>query len=149
MEDVTKYPIDFESLEKGTIITREALEEIYGITPLSPEWPFRLMKLIADIKENAGMLCRQSRNCIVVMTDAEACDYTHDSFLRYGRRMGASSRNRALIDTSSFSAIDQAKFESRSRIMTGTQQAATTELKKLTKIERLLDAGAEDQEAVS
>ena len=141
--DVTKYPLDFELLEKGTRITREKLEDIFGCAPSEDEWSFKAMKLVADIKEKAGLLARQSKNSIVIMTDAEAAEYTHETFRRGIRKMGTSVRNRSLIDTAQLSGPEMAKFESQSRVMTGTQQAMLAEVKKLSRMERLLECGEE------
>ncbi len=143
MDTVSKYPLDFEQLEKGQRITQAELEEIFSCTPTDPTWGFRAMKLVEDIKSNVGLLARQSRHSIVIMTDEEAAEYTYEAMFKRGvRKMGAAVRNRQLIDKNELSAAVLAIFESKSRIMTGTQQATLSALRKQTRVENLLAAKA-------
>ena len=148
MDILSKYPVDFELLEKGTTIEQPELEKIFSCTPDDKNWGLEMLKLSKLIEINAGILVRKSHNSLVLMADEEAAEYLFEiKFLGGYRRMGAAVRNVGMVNMAQLSATSRASFESRTRIMAGTVQASRTSMQKLKRIEKLLElqpeAGAE------
>jgi hypothetical protein len=146
MSTLGKYPIDFDVLEKGSVITQQELEEIFLCTPEDyKEWPLKLLGLSKRITDERGFLTRVSKNTIVVMDDEEAAEYNDGSVFQRGlRKMRSAVLNLRRINTANLSPGAASKFESRSRVMVGTLQAATAERKKLERLDKLLPSGAKD-----
>ena len=144
MDILSKYPLDFTALEKGTTLEQLELEQIFSCTPDDKKWGLEMMRLAELIKLKAEILCRKSHNTLVLMDDAEAADYLYETkFLGGVRKMGGAVREVGLVNTSNMLGTAVAKFTSQCRIMAGTVQAARAKMKKLKRIEKLLELKSE------
>ena len=138
----SKYPVDFETLAKGTVITQVELEEALGRAPGDDGWNWALLGLAEKIKEQTGILCRQQQNTLVLMNDEEADRYNFGLFKVGLRKINSSRHNLGLIDHGNLSAEDQRRADSRARIISGTQQAAGSAMRKQMRMERLMQGAA-------
>lgn len=105
---VVFYPLDFDTLEKGTVIPREKVEEIMGVKFTSPRYQFKLMALVDMIQrglKKRGLLWTVviRGDQVRILTDAEAVEHNQKQTERGRRKMTrAFVRNRA-VDVSQLS----------------------------------------------
>jgi hypothetical protein len=133
---LTRHPVDFESLEKGTSISREELEEILGVSSDDDKYPFAVMALSVSIERHAGIVCCQEKKTLRLLTDVEADAYTERRLRHHVDGLTRVVNRRLLIDRSSMGGMEQLAAESRDRIATATAIAAQTAMRQHDKIER-------------
>jgi hypothetical protein len=139
----TKYPLDFDALEKGMTISRTDLEEIFGINASEDPkaYSFKMMALRDQIIQRTGILVRSSNETLVLMDDEEGADYNFGTFKKGLRSIVTSVFRLQLIDTDKLSLGSKARFESRSRVMSGTVQATLAAERKQKGLEKLIASG--------
>jgi hypothetical protein len=145
MNTATKYPLDFDVLEKGSTISREVLEEIFSISATEDPkaYSFKLMALRDQIIQRTGILVRSSNDTLVLMDDEEGADYNFGTFKKGLRGIATSVFRLQLIDPDKLSASSKARFESNSRVMSGTAQATLAAERKQKSLEKLIASGLE------
>jgi len=91
METVSRYPLDYDVLDKGDEFTVEELEKILRVNRNHKQFPFKLMNLQFQIErelEQRGLVVvvAMVRGNLRILTDPEAVSYTAKSF--QGHRRG-------------------------------------------------------------
>lgn len=94
----TPYPIDFDSISKGDVITVKQLEEIYGAEYGTKEYNLACMKLIEAIhlhtaRKGCPMRARVDKGAIRILTDSEGVQYAED---RHEASIRSMIRNHAM-----------------------------------------------------
>jgi hypothetical protein len=80
MQETKRWPIDFESLEKGDVIGVEKLEKITGKVNGTQAYAFAILGLCQYIQNgmdnlNKPVTCKIDKGRIRILTDSEASDY--------------------------------------------------------------------------
>jgi hypothetical protein len=84
---ISKYPLDFDELQKGDTLTSERLTEVTGKKPKTDEYRFAILGLQALIHERTDLVAKiQSDGSIRILTDPEASDH-NDKLHLQGKRM--------------------------------------------------------------
>ena len=140
MATVTPYPLDFDALEKGTVISRGELETIFGFCEIDDirNWNFKVMGLVALIIQKTNIICRSSKGSIILMADSDANDYNLGTHKKAMKLQILSQSRLALIDLDNLTPEELARFESNARIITGTTQAMLSANKLAAKHEKLV-----------
>lgn len=73
--NVTKYPLDFDALVKGTWIETDELEKAVGMRSGTETFSLRVVRLAASIRERCGIVCRQEGHRLRLMSDEEVAPY--------------------------------------------------------------------------
>lgn len=137
------FPLDFESLNKGDVITESQLEQIYQLERRKDPDRFRLkmLALREDIERaRPDLLCRCDGADVRIMTDQEAEEHTWERFAHAVRSMGRNAKRRAVIDRSAFDDTQTKIAESRDRAATMLALTTRKELAKAEREKRLLAA---------
>jgi len=84
---VSKWPLDFDALEKGSVIDTEDLERILGHKRTTAKYQFGVMALKDRIRKELSMrgidaFVIQTRNTLKVLTDEEGSAYGHTRWNR-------------------------------------------------------------------
>lgn len=105
------HPIDFEALQKGEVIPAQRLREIYG-TEEETELAFKRMGLVQEIEMRRSDLYPVIRDeCIVILTDHEAAEYSVKRHEQLVRGMQRNARRRSRIDSTEFSDAEKRSVE--------------------------------------
>lgn len=112
-----KWPVDVDTLEKGTVIPRERVEIMAGIHYGDPKWGLAVLRIIGTIERQLRdrgrpMTLYQRHGAIVCCTDEEARVYNPRQFdIGVSRMVRAHERNAHVdvrnLDESSRSAHDK------------------------------------------
>lgn len=133
-EDVERWPIDFDSLSKGTWIEGEVLEG--AITGLAKDpdnfahRQFAIMRLVQMIKDQTDFVAYEDHGRIRVATDAEAAAYTERMFRRHMGGMIGQLSQRAKVDPSGFNAEERRRFDHETLRQAAIVAAARTANKR-------------------
>ncbi len=85
---VGKYPIDFESIQKGDVITEDVIERAMDCKVGTKQYEFRMMALGAMIWQRTGFVVKgQNYTQLRVLTDEEAVPYSAKTFRTGQRKM--------------------------------------------------------------
>lgn len=103
--DAKRWPIDFESLKKGDVITADELERIFKATPGSKTYLFRMMSLKEKIeverrKLHDPIVVKECNNELHLLTDEQAVDYTDRECEMAKRRYGRNLKRMMSVDRS-------------------------------------------------
>lgn len=109
--NVSKYPLDFDSLNKGDVVENGVIENFSGARNGTSKFGIAKMvlaKKIEDHLERRGMIVtvKSIRQGLHILTDIEASEYNADSTKQAIRRMGRCLARISGVDRSEFS-IDQ------------------------------------------
>lgn len=123
------FPLDFDSLVKGSIVHQETIERIYQVkfSDDPDRYSFGQMRLAQEIRNHREDLVAHVRNSgrdILIMTDVEACKHTFDQVIQSQRRVVTFTTRRAAIDQSEFSEQDRKIGEARDRASTAMMAMA-------------------------
>lgn len=121
---LSKYPLDFELLEKGAVVLVETIEEVLSVSREDVDWQFRLLELCKQCESETGYVCRTEKGSIHVLTDLQADEYLAKETNRAVRKLRRDAKRTALIDRSEFSDGEKRISESRQRTATLTALAA-------------------------
>lgn len=108
------HPIDFDTLDKGTLIPQRAIEDAMGVRQADNSDRFRLEQLrlreLID-RHRPDLVTRAEGECIRVLTDEEAEIYTAERHEKTVRDMRRTVVLRSRVDRSEFSELDRKKAE--------------------------------------
>ena len=79
----TRYPLDYDTLKKGDVITAEQLEKITGLPRDSTKYQLKVMALQQHVADELAVRGRPVTVVVrlrelVILTDAEASTYNHE-----------------------------------------------------------------------
>lgn len=121
----SRYPLDFDGLAKGQVLSEEMLSAALSLKPRDgTRWAFGLLALQQQIQERLGFIAKIDGAQIRILTDLEADEWTANNITLGVRRLVRNTERRQLIDRSSFSGEEKAAAECRDRIAVATSQAA-------------------------
>lgn len=81
---MTRYPLDFDALDKGSVITREQVAEISGVPPDDQRFGFAVLHLRQRIEQELAargrvLTLKTEDGGIRVLTDGEASQYNAEA----------------------------------------------------------------------
>jgi len=106
---VTRFPVDFESLQKGSVLKREYLERVFMVTAdHANEYRFCLLTLRDQImkeleKQGRPVTVIARHNDLVILTDQEAAAHNPLEFKRGARKMTRAHKRTLAVDISQLS----------------------------------------------
>jgi ethanolamine utilization protein EutA (predicted chaperonin) len=108
-QDVRRWPIDFDALQKGSFIPVEDLERAFRANRDTRVFNFKVMGLISDIRdffkdrrEQTVTVCQKDGG-ITVLTDEQAVSYNAAKFSEHFRKAGQAHKRTLGIDTEQLS----------------------------------------------
>lgn len=140
--NVSKYPLDFETLEKGSWIETSDLCDAIGIGPSDSRWGLKVLRVIEMVRQERGILGCQIGNRIRLMTDAEASIYVYRQSGIANRKQRRCAENLTLIEPGALNEGELRSHEARSRVVAATAVASHRAQEKQRKIEGLLTSGS-------
>jgi len=107
MIEATRYPIDYNALEKGSTISVDELERITGKKASSYAFALAVLGFVQDLQErleDRGLECIvvQQKRGLRILTDIEATEYAYAEFEKHSRAMGRNLRRQLKVDHSGF-----------------------------------------------
>ena len=92
MIDAKRFPLDFDVLEKGSVVTRAEIEHIYRVTYGTDQYSLKALALGQAIETmlDARGLCvtvKIDKGELRILTDAEASEYNRCEAMRGFKRM--------------------------------------------------------------
>ncbi len=87
MIETNKYPIDFETVEKGDVFSVEMLEQITATKFGTDKFTFKVLALQGRITDETGYTVKNHGDSLVVLKDEEASNYNDRMFKRFKRGM--------------------------------------------------------------
>lgn len=129
MNTVTKFPIDYESLEKGDVISIAKIEHITGKKYPTQEYDLAALQLRHEIEremEDIGypVVTRQKQGNILILKDNEAAEYTHNGFIQKLKGMGRFLDKQLQVDTNNLSSKEKKRHLRKCRKDSLTLQGA-------------------------
>ena len=135
---VEKYPIDFDTLTKGSWLETDVLVKCLGVNPADGDpWRFALRKFRDQIESTTGIVCFESHDRLRLATDEEADEYVYRQFGLHHSGITRQARRRLLIDRNAMDDDRRRLTESRDRIVFGVAAAARKELRRQRKLEKI------------
>ncbi|HEV8189480.1 MAG TPA: hypothetical protein VGP83_17125 [Pyrinomonadaceae bacterium] len=108
----SRYPLDWELLQKGDVLDAETLKDITGKTPGSDEFRFACMGLQALIQEKTGFTVKlPSDNSLRVLTDPEAAAHNERLFWQFMRSMVTRHTLNCSVDVDNLEATQRAQHD--------------------------------------
>ena len=103
LDETRRWPVDYETLKKGDVITADRLEKLVGLKRDNPRYSLAIMSLkqrIQDDLEDIGSIWTLAivKNDLRVLTDAEASEYNHRSLLNGMAKMFRSQYRNMAVD---------------------------------------------------
>jgi hypothetical protein len=127
-----KYPLDFDAIVKGQVITQAELEQITGKRPGTDEYQFALLSLQQMIQEKTSCTVKIcSKVELKVLTDEEASQHNHKLFLQNVRGMRSRFELNTAVDMGELSEGQRAKHERNLVVQSLYVQAITTTAKQI------------------
>lgn len=116
MDEVNRWPIDFESLNKGDSIPPEKLEEITGCNRGTTDYQFAVLALqqrIMDELEDRGKPATVAfkRNVLRVLTDSEALEHNAKSYSSHIKGLRRDFGRMMNIETANLSDREKVRYE--------------------------------------
>lgn len=87
MIETNKYPVDFEAITKGDILTIEMLEKITAEKRESQKFIWKVLALQGQIMDETGYTVKNDGGALVILTDEESSKYNDRMFYRFKRGM--------------------------------------------------------------
>lgn len=99
-----QWPIDFEKLNKGDVISESLITEAYGRRPTDREYPFVMLRLREQIERTMEELgspvtVKQEGTSLRILTDEEAVAYNDERFSAHARGLKRSYARQLIVDT--------------------------------------------------
>ena len=113
---IERYPLDFDSLTKGSTIPEDTLNYIVGMKrEENPDrWDMKVLQLKSVIEmHRQDLVVRRIQNSLRVLTDVEAEEYLQRRFDGHERNMMKAHARRQLIDRSQFTETERRAAEHR------------------------------------
>lgn len=130
----TPFPLDFDALNKGDVISEDRLESITSEKRGTKEYQFKTMSLADRIERelaerglSAYAVVRREQ--IRILTDDEAKEHTEHLGLQAVRKLFRAFRKGAAVDTTGFT-IDQKQEHERQILMLGRYAAAIKQVRR-------------------
>lgn len=127
---VARHPLDFDTLEKGTLIDGEVLYAALECQPDHPHYGLKLVNLCERIESETAIICKIDQERIRLLTDEEACEYTFRMHRRHMRGLGRQIRRRTNIDYNMLTDEQRRMAEFQQRVMVASTQAARQAYRK-------------------
>ena len=129
-----RYPLDFDALNKGDVLTPESLARITSTEVGTPAYQFAILGLRCEIErelEAAGrpVTVKQDGDGLRILTDEEATDYNHAQLQAGLRKVARSHRRNLLVDRTQLS-IEKQKAHDRRLIAEGAYVQSIAETRK-------------------
>ena len=126
--DVTKYPLDFDALTKGSTIPQSEIEEILGLEANSPGYWKGLLTLRDRITKeleyrNLKVTIRQDNGDLVILTDSEASIYNYAWGGQYLSRYARTHDRLLSVDVKNLSVPEASEHRKRVEISSKYAQA--------------------------
>ena len=111
-----KYPLDFEALEKGYVITAAEIEKISGKQRGTDEYKFAQLSLKERVEREMALLgkpatCKCERDDLRILTDSEAAKHTHDLFMQAISAMRRNFGRKASVDIENLTDEERKRHE--------------------------------------
>lgn len=133
MNEATPYPMDFDVLEKGSVISAEEVERITGLTRAESAHGMAIMRLSGLIQQRLAdrelfVITKQSKGAIHVLEDPDASAHAFAEANRHMRGYHRNARRLGTIDVSRLSDIEKRDHENRVMIAARVSRAMRKEL---------------------
>lgn len=137
-EEITElYPLDFDALSKGEVVSEERIREIYKTTT-EQEQAFACLNLIGQIeRERPDLYPVTKKGSVVILTDQEAHEHSVNRHTKLVGDMRRNARRRTRIDASEFSDAEKRMVEHWD-VQTAAQSMEAARRLKASKREALL-----------
>ena len=129
-----KYPLEFDTLNKGDVISTEQLRSIFGKEMLDATFAFAVLGLKDRIEAETDIVCRMGAVGIRLLTDLEADVYTVDQAYVGVKKLVKQAGRRSLIMRDEMTVDEKRAAESRDRMVIGIAAAAKRAMKKAHRI---------------
>lgn len=116
MRELSTYPIDFDTIEKGSNVSPEAIEHAYGLRRTDPKYRLKQLDLrdrIVDELAVRGLrvTVKLVGDSLRVLTDEEAARYNPDMFDRSIRGAARAHQRNTHVDPSQLTEEQRARHE--------------------------------------
>jgi hypothetical protein len=139
--EATRYPMDFEALQKGDVISSATIERITTVNPRDYRaWQIAVLNLQSIVTRELRKLDRdwvvcQKGNDLRILTDLEAKAYNARAQRAAIRKFAVSHRKNMAVDTSDFTAEERAEHHRQlaigSRQLVAVRQARREVVREL------------------
>lgn len=132
--EATPFPLDFDALKKGDVISEDRLEAITSEKRETKEYQFKAMSLADRIEREMAerglsVYAVVRREKIRILTDDEAKEHTQRLGLQAVRKLFRAVRKGGAVDTTGFT-IEQKQEHERQIIMLGRYAAAIKQVRR-------------------
>ena len=133
MNEATPYPMDFDVLEKGSVISAEDVERITGFTRAESAHGMAIMRLCTLIQDRLAerdlfVITKQSKGAIHVLDDPDASAHAFGEANRHMRGYHRNTRRLGTVDVSRLSETQKRDHENRIMIAARVSRAMRKEL---------------------
>lgn len=109
MSDVQKYPLDFDAIKKGDVISVVQQEDIFKVKEGHNEFVFQSLGLKQQIEKELALrglpvTVRHDHGALLICTDPDASEYNDKMRARMLRRCGRAHRRNLAVDRSKLDA---------------------------------------------
>jgi hypothetical protein len=114
--NTTRYPVDFDTLKKGSVVTAETIEAYAQAKPETKAYNFAALSLCKDVETYLAQtgiyatVCIRA-NQIHVLTDEEAAEYNKAKYEQGRNRMFQAHRRNSAVDVSMLADDQRAQHE--------------------------------------
>lgn len=117
-EQVHYYPLDFDALNKGDVVTADRLEQITSEKRGTKDYQFKVMALAQRVEtelaeRGLSVIAVVRREQIRILTDEEASEHTERLGEHAVKKLHRGFRKSAAVDTSGFTEEQQADHQRR------------------------------------
>lgn len=132
------HPIDPATLKKGTWLGTEDLEWITGLKRDDRRFKLAVLSFRDWVQKETGILCREERDCLRLMTDSEAVYWIDRNFNRHASGIARCFARTGLVDTSGLTDGEKKHLEINQNKYVGTCQAINGERRRELRARKLL-----------
>lgn len=134
MTDARRTPLDFDSLDKGSVVTREEIECIYNCKFGTTEYSIRAMKLAETIEKelearNLYVTVKQENGALVILDDTTASRYNAGQAMLAFSRMARRHHKLQQVDVAKLTDEDRTRH-ARGIMVIGTMLLAARKAKR-------------------
>jgi hypothetical protein len=129
--EISKYPLDFDQLSKGSTIPQSQIEEVLGMKADDPRYWKAVLTLRDRIRKELSQrgLCvtiKQSAGDLVILTDAEASIYNYTWASRHLSGYMRSHEQLLNVDRKNLSISEKTEHSKRIEVSSKYAQALVT-----------------------
>jgi hypothetical protein len=130
--DNSRFPIDFDAVQKGDKFTPEQIETILGISQDSERFQLAVLAFVERIRDELDSRGKPAtvaivKKCVTILTDQEASIYNATEFDRGLRKSGRAHRRAVQVDVGLLDHDDRQRHErnltTQAAILTGIKTA--------------------------